>query len=172
MTLRSLQSYTTCYFKLNVSSLTSDDTSSKKCWCFVSLKMLGTPMPRISREFSLLPFPSDIQQTQETFHVEIWKCICNNDCVRKGPSQQFNSLWIPVSFKSYWKPERHVLLLISVISVSSLSRCGLFDQALRNELCVLKIQAFPSFIWISFVCSMLVLEGICTLCVGSCHLCI
>lgn len=158
MALRSLQSYSTCYFKLNISSLTyaSSKKCSKKCWCCVSLKTCGTPMPWISREISLLSFPSDIQQTQGTFYTEIWKCICNNNYVRKGLKQWLNSLWIPISFKSYWKPEHHNLLPISVMSVPYLCHC-LFDQALRNELCVLKIQAFPSFIWISFVCSMLVL---------------
>lgn len=54
-------------------------------------------------------------------------------------------------------------------SVPYLSHCSLFDQALRNELCVLKIQVF---IYLSFVCSVLVLQGICTPCVRSCHLCI
>lgn len=155
MALRSLQSYTKWYFKVNILSLIYD-TSSKKCWFFLVWKPWKALCHEFQERLACHLFPSDIQQTQETFYIANWNCICNNDYVRKAPKQWFNSLWIPVSFKSYWELEC-CNLLISVMSVPYLSHCSLFDQTLRNELCVLRIQDFPSFIWITFVCLMLVL---------------
>lgn len=108
-------------------------------WCFVSLKTLATHVPWISRELSLLSFPSDIQQAQETVDTEIWKCIWLRQKGAKPVILQSLNLYCLLN---HTESLSITIFSYQLCSVPYLSHCSLFDQALRNELCVLKIQVF------------------------------